>query len=64
MCLLTDIDKEKRLEEQLKLYKDSTLNGAVILTYSSELNIIYANDAFYNMFGYTKEEFESKHNNQ
>ena len=44
-------------EEQISLLANKAECGLIKLAYNSEMTILYANDFFYSLHGYTKEEY-------
>ena len=47
----------RQQEEQLSILANKAECGLIKLAYNSEMTILYANDYFYTLHGYTKEEY-------
>lgn len=54
--------REREVAEQMRLIMKNISGGicAALYTDDGEIEIIFANDMFYNMYGYTKQQFETE----
>lgn len=54
--------KEKRISKQLECIMDNSLNGitAVVVGKNAETDFIFINNRYYEILGYTKEQFEAE----
>lgn len=58
------IYNQRRYSKQLDLYRSMEQSGVFSMALDEELTILYANDRFYQMFGYTKSELRERLDNR
>ena len=52
------------MKEHALQFIEKSDTGLAVVDTIPEGTILYANDFFYNMIGYSKEEYENKHNSR
>lgn len=60
ICLCIDVTEQVALKNQLDLYRKAARGGAFTIRMDEELTLLYGNDIFYDLHGYTKKTMETE----
>lgn len=67
-CIVTDVTNKENIIEnfsnQLKLYSNHEKIGSFRLNLNEDFSLIYGNDHFFEIYGYTRDEFLKEMNNK
>ena len=64
ICLCIDMTEQVALRNQLELYRAASRGGAFLVCLDGDFTLLYGNDIFYSVHGYTKESMAERLDNQ
>lgn len=64
VCLCVDMTEQVALRNQLELYRAALRGGAFLVRIDEEFTLLYGNDIFYSVHGYTQESMAERLDNK
>lgn len=64
VCLCVDMTEQVALRNQLELYRAASRGGAFLVRIDEEFTLLYGNDIFYSVHGYTQESMAERLDNK
>lgn len=64
ICLCIDMTEQVALRDQLELYRAASRGGAFLVRLDEEFTLLYGNDIFYSVHGYSKESMAEQLDNK